>query len=378
MRYYLIAGEASGDLHGAALIRELALQDSEARFRFRGGDAMKAASEACGGEMFRHYAENAVMGIAEVAARAGRILADLRTTGEDVVAWRPDVLILIDYPGFNLRVAKYAHRHGIKVFWYIAPKLWARGEGRIRKIRKYVDELFVIFPFEVEYFARLGVRAHYYGNPLVDMVGEPQKEGPFPAADGDPRPVIALLPGSRRAELKWMMPRLAQMEMMMKECAEWSQYRLVIAGVPAFTKEEYASYLPADSGIEVRYGDTCDLLREASAAVVCSGTASLEAALVGTPQVVCYGFNYITYLIARLTVRIRHISLPNIILGREAVRELLQDDCTPSKMLEDLDLLAHDDLRRALLKADYAELRARMEKPGAASRLASGMISLLK
>ena len=369
MRYYLIAGEASGDLHGAALMRELALQDSEAQFRFRGGDTMKAAAEINGGEMFRHYGENAIMGVAEVAAKAGRILADLRTTEEDVVDWKPDVLILIDLPAFNLRVAKYAHQHGIKVFYYIAPKLWARGEGRIRKIRKYVDELFVIFPFEVDYFARLGVKAHYFGNPLLDTVGEQQGPLPAPAADGDPRPVIAMLPGSRKAELKWMMPRLAALEKTLDK-----DYRLVIAGVPTFKAEEYAAFLPEDSRIEVRYGDTCDLFREASAAVVCSGTASLEAALVGVPQVVCYGFNHITYLLAKLTVKIKLVSLPNIILGREAVRELIQGDCTPEAIRSELELLLHDDLRRARIQADYAELRARMKNPGAASRLASGII----
>ena len=372
MRYYLIAGEASGDLHGAALMRGLKEADPQAGFRYRGGDAMKAE----GSTLFRHYGENAVMGFSEVMAKAGRILADLHSTEEDVVSWKPDVLILIDFPAFNLRVAKYARKRGIKVFWYIAPKLWARGERRIRQIRKYVDELFVIFPFEVDYFAHLGVKAHYYGNPLVDSVGEPQGEGPFPTPDG--RPVIALLPGSRSAELKWMMPRFAQMEKLMEASGNWKDYRLVIAGVDRFKPEDYASFLPADSRIEVRYGKACDLLREATAAVVCSGTASLESALVGVPQEVCYGFSRISWILARMAVKIKQISLPNIILGRPAVRELLQDGCTPGKMLEELDRLVNDAACRAAMKADYAELRARMEKPGAASRLASGMFQLLK
>ena len=371
MRYYLIAGEASGDLHGAALMRALAEKDPAAEFRYRGGDAMKAA----GGTLFRHYGESAVMGFAEVAAKAGRLLADLRTTCEDAVSWKPDVLILIDQPAFNLRVARYAHRHGIRVFYYIAPKLWARGEGRIRWIRRYVDELFVIFPFEVEYFAKLGVKAHYYGNPLADSVGEPQGDAPFPTPDG--RPVIALLPGSRRAELKWMMPRLGQLEKLMEASGKWSPYRLVIAGVDRFTQDEYAAFLPGDSHIEVRYGETCDLLREATAAVVCSGTASLEAALVGVPQTVCYGFSRITWLLAKLVVRIKDVSLPNIILGRPAVRELLQDDCTPENILKELDSLVFDPARRSALKADCAELRQMMKNPGAASRLASGIISLI-
>ncbi|MBO4570552.1 MAG: lipid-A-disaccharide synthase [Bacteroidales bacterium] len=372
MRYYLIAGEASGDLHGAALMRGLKEADPQAGFRFRGGDAMKAE----GGTLFRHYGENAVMGFSEVMSKAGRILADLHSTEEDVVSWKPDVLILIDFPAFNLRVARYAHKRGIKVFWYIAPKLWARGERRIRQIRKYVDGLFVIFPFEVDYFARLGVKAHYYGNPLVDSVGEPQGECPFPTPDGSP--VIALLPGSRSAELKWMMPRFAQMEKLMEASGKWKDYRLVIAGVDRFKPEDYAAFLPANSRIEVRYGATCDLLREATAAVVCSGTASLEAALMGVPQTVCYGFSRITWILAKMAVKIKQISLPNIILGRPAVRELLQDGCTPEKMLEELDRLVNDAACRAALKADYAELRSKMEKPGAASRLASGMFQLLK
>lgn len=355
-------------------MRELALQDPEAQFRFRGGDSMKAA----GGELFRHYGENSVMGGAEVVARAGALLADLRTTKRDVVAWSPDVLILIDFPAFNLRVAKYAHRRGIRVFWYIAPKLWARGEGRIRKIRRYVDELFVIFPFETDYFAGLGVKAHYFGNPLLDMAGQPQGSPEVPRTGDGERRIIALLPGSRMAELRWMMPRLVKMEQLMGRDEKWASCKLVISGAPAISPSDYVEMIPAGSRIEVRYGDTCDLLRRASAAVVCSGTASLEAALVGVPQEVCYGFNRITWLLARLTVRLRHISLPNIILGRESVKELLQAECTPEAMLDELESLLNDESRRRRTAADCEELRSIMGNPGAATRLASGIIALLE
>ena len=369
MRYYLIAGEASGDLHGAALMRGLAKCDPQAQFRFRGGNAMKAA----GGTIFRHYGENAVMGGAEVAAKAGRLLADLRATEKDAADWQPDVLILIDQPAYNLKVARYAHRRGIKVFYYIAPKLWARGERRIRKIRKYVDELFVIFPFEVDYFARLGVTARYFGNPLTGFAS--------PAEDGDDggSPLVALLPGSRRAELKWMMPRIAALEKLMRSDPEgrWEGYRLVIAGAPDIKPEEYATFLPEDSRIEIRYGKTCDLLREARSAVVCSGTATLEAALADVPQVVCYGFSRITYLLAKMLVKVDLVSLPNIILGREAVRELIQDDSTPENIYAELLRLTFDADYRAAITASCDEIRSMLGAPGAEERAAEEMVRLL-
>ena len=365
MRYYLIAGEASGDLHGAALMQALKDHDPQAEFRFRGGDRMAAV----GGSLFRHYKDTAVMGIVEVAAKAGRILADLRSTKEDVASYAPDVLILIDYPGFNLKMARFAHEQGIRVFWYIAPKLWARGEGRIRKLRRYVDELFVIFPFEVEYFRGLGMEAHYCGNPLLDTAGEPATET---------EKLIALLPGSREAELKWLMPRFVEMERLMASDPRWADYRLAVAVAPNMTLRDYECWLPQGSRISLYRDGACNLLRRSAAAVISSGTASLEAALVGTPQVVCYGFNRITYMLARMLVKVKYISLANLILDKLIFKELIQNESSAPLMLAELESLVFDEDRRAAMKADYALLRDRMGEKDAASRFAARMLEILR
>lgn len=366
MRYYLIAGEASGDMHGAMLMKALADRDPQARFRFRGGDRMAEV----GGEMFCNYKETAVMGVTEVAAKAGRILADMKATKEDIVEWSPAVLILIDYPGFNLRMAKFAHNKGIKVFYYIPPKLWARGERRIAKIRKYVDEVFVIFPFEVDYFAGLGVKVHYFGNPLTEQIsaGSPEEE----------RRTIALLPGSRHAELKWLMPRFVELERRMAADERWAQYRLVIAAAPNMTAADYAARLPADSRIEVRFGKAADLFAESRSAVISSGTASLEAALAGVPQVVCYGFSRITYLLAKLTVDVKYISLANLIMDKWIFKELVQGESSVDNILAELEKLTFDEPYRKAMAADYAALRESLGAPGAASRLADCILSLLQ
>jgi len=366
MRYYIIAGEASGDLHGAALIKALSERDERADFRFRGGDRMAAE----GGRMFRHYKETAVMGLTEVAAKAGRILADMKSTKEDILAYAPDVLILIDYPGFNLKMARFAHNHGLKVFYYIPPKLWARGERRIRQIRKYVDEVFVIFPFEVDYFAKLGVNVTYCGNPLTDSVGETQK----PGAESN---VIALLPGSRQAELKWLMPRFVELEKRLSADLRWAGFRLVIAAAPNMSDEEYAVWLPAGSKIELRRGNTADLLREARAAVISSGTASLEAAIADIPQVVCYGFSRLTYAIAKLVVKVKYISLANLIADRLIFKELIQSESNVANIAAELEKLAFDDNYRAQMRLGFAEVRRRLGAPGAAARLADAMVSYL-
>ena len=364
MRYYLIAGEASGDLHGGILMKALAEKDPQARFRFRGGDSMLEA----GGELFRHYKDTAVMGITEVAAKAGRILADMAATKEDIAEWKPDVLILIDYPGFNLRMAKFAHGKGFKVFYYIPPKLWARGERRIAKVRKYVDEVFVIFPFEVEYYKSRGVNVHYFGNPLAAQTGSPSVD----------RKVIALLPGSRQAELKWLMPRFVEMEQRMAADPRWAQYRLVIAAAPNMTAKDFAAWLPADSRIEVRFGKAAELFAESRSAVISSGTASLEAALAGVPQVVCYGFSRVTWLIAKHTVKVKFISLANLIVDKLIFKELIQNDSSVDSILSELERLTFDKEYRAEMQQGYDELRAILSNGNAVSGIAGCIFELLK
>lgn len=348
MKYYIIAGEASGDLHGAGLIRGLYAEDTECEVRFFGGDLMRAA----GGTMVRNYRETAVMGLVEVLGSIGRIARSLRACKADILSWRPDAVILVDYPGFNLKIARFAHRHGFKVFYYIAPKVWARGEGRLRKLRKYVDMLYIIFPFEIEYFRKKGVEARYYGNPLVDVIAAPEVE-----KEPSARPSIALLPGSRRAELKFLMPRIVKLERLLSEDRRFDGFRLVVAGAPSMKPEDYAKWLPPTSRIEVAFGRTYSLLRQSAAAVVCSGTASLEAALIGTPQVVCYGFNRITYLIARLLVRgIKYISLANLILDKPIFKELIQKNASPEEIYSELCTLVFDNRRISEMKDDYRKL----------------------
>lgn len=371
MRYYIIAGEASGDLHGANLMRGLYAGDPEAEVRFWGGDAMANV----GGTLVQHYREGAVMGGVEVLAKAGRLLANLSFCKTDLLAWRPDVVVLIDYPGFNLRMAEFAKKHGFKVFYYIAPKVWARGERRIKKIRRYVDSLYIIFPFEVEYFRSRGVEARYFGNPLLDSLqGLSNSTGPVPPKAG----VIALLPGSRKAELAFLMPRFAELEALMRQDRRFDGYMLAVAGAPSMTPRDYAPYIPEDSTMTVLFGRTGELLAEAPAAVISSGTASLEAALIGTPQVVCYGFRRITYLLAKMLVKVRYISLANLILDRLIFKELIQKDASPEKMLKELERLLFDSGCRRRMASDYAELRQALGGEGASERIANDMINSLK
>lgn len=368
MKYYIIAGEASGDLHGAGLIRGLYAEDPGCEVRFCGGDLMQAA----GGTMTRHYRDTAVMGFVEVLGSIGRIVRSLKGCKADILSWKPDAVILVDYPGFNLRMARFAHRHGFKVFYYIAPKVWARGEGRLRKLRKYVDMLYIIFPFEIEYFRKKGVEARYYGNPLADVISAARMKQEEPSAP----PTIALLPGSRRAELKFLMPRIVKLERLLSEDRRFDGFRLVVAGAPSMKPEDYAKWLPPTSRIEVVFGRTYSLLRQSVAAVVCSGTASLEAALIGTPQVVCYGFNRITYLIARLLVRgIKYISLANLILDKPIFKELIQKNASPEEIYSELCTLVFDNRRISEMKDDYRKLNEIMGGGDVSRKIAKDILN---
>lgn len=371
MKYYIIAGEASGDLHGAALMKGLFSGDPDAQVRFWGGDAMAAV----GGTLVTHYRDGAVMGASEVLAKAGRLLANISFCKEDILEYQPDVVILIDYPGFNLRIAEFAKKHGFKVFYYIAPKVWARGEKRIRKIKRYVDNLYIIFPFEVDYFRSHGVEARYFGNSLPESLKEWSNEtGTTPPKAG----VIALLPGSRKAELAFLMPRFAKLEALMRRDRRFDGYLLAIAGAPAMKPEDYAPYISEDSTMTVLFGRTYQLLAEAPAAIISSGTASLEAALIGTPQVVCYGFSRITYLLAKMLVKVRFISLANLILDRLIFKEFIQDEASPEKMLKELERLLFDQECRSAMFADYALVREKLDGEGASARIAEDMINSLK
>ena len=284
MKYYLIAGEASGDLHGANLMKGLLKADPQARFRFWGGDKMAAVGGA--ENLAMHYKKASFMGFVEIAKNLRTILGQIAACKEDVAAYRPDVLILIDYAGFNLRMAKFAKENGIPTYYYIAPKAWAWKESRVEKIRKYVDRLFVIFPFETAWFRRHGIEAIYEGNPLMDAIAERRQNlqpyARFIEENGlDDRPIVALLAGSRRSEIKFNLPFMVELS------AEFSQYQFVVAGVSWLDREVYAPYL---AGSDVRYvcDKTYELLAVSDAAVVTSGTATLETALLGVPEMMCY------------------------------------------------------------------------------------------
>jgi lipid-A-disaccharide synthase len=381
MKYYLIAGEASGDLHASLLMRGLAQSDPQADFRFWGGEKM----EAVGGVKVRDYRDTAVMGIVEVIAKAGRIRRNLAMCKADILAWCPDAVILIDYPGFNLKIARFAHDAGFKIFYYIAPKVWASRERRVEKLRRYVDKLFVIFPFEVEWFRARGIEPVYEGNPLIDSIGAALSAAPsreeFLSANGlSDKPIIALLPGSRLQEIKFLAPRFRELA----ADPHLSVFQFVIAGAPGLSGDVYEKLFGGEStsvdkcsGIRVVYGQTYALLKHSASAAVASGTASLEATIVGTPQVVCYGMNPLSFKIAISILKVPYVSLANLIANKLIFKELLQDKCTPEAISAELLRLTGDTDYRAQMLADYDAVRRSLGAPSSARRIASAMYELL-
>ena len=369
MKYYLIAGEASGDLHASLLMRALAERDPQAQFRFWGGEKMAAV----GGVKVHDYRETAVMGVVEVLRKAGAVRRNLAACKADIESYRPDLLILVDYPGFNLKIAEFAHGRGIRVNYYIAPKVWASREGRIEKLRRHVDRLYVIFPFEVEYFRSHGIEPVYQGNPLVDhidtvLAAAPSREEFLRANGLDSRPVIALLAGSRLQEIKFLAPRFRQMA----SDARFAAYQFVIAGAPGLGPEVYGKYF-GDS-IPIVYGQTYQLLRHSVAAAVASGTASFEAAVIGTPQVVCYGMNPLTWRIAISILKVPYVSLANLIMGRLIFKELLQEACTPEAIAGELIRLTCDTDYSGEMQHQYTLMRQKLGPAGSATRLANDII----
>ena len=413
MKYYIIAGEASGDLHGSNLMKGIYTEDPQADIRFWGGDLMAgvwntfqdnpshsfgAGPSLCGQRgstvlesipgtcrgMVRHYKEGAVMGFVEVLAKAGKLMKNVKFCKEDIKAWNPDVVILIDYPGFNFKIAEFAHKAGFKVFYYIAPKVWASREGRIKKLRKYVDKLFIVFPFEKPYFDSKGIEYIYKGNPLVDAVDNSpamsQSREEFMTENGiEDAPFIAMLAGSRKGEISTMMPVLTVFAAKMHALPQYKEYQFLIAGAPARTMADYEKWLTPENSsyVKILFGKTQHIICHAEAAVVNSGTASLETALFGTPQVVGYITNPITYWIAKKIVKIRYISLGNLIVDRLAFKEYIQNDCNPDALVTEIrDLIENQDRRSAML-AEYADIRSLLGGTGASAAVAKAMIEEL-
>ncbi|MCS7017837.1 MAG: lipid-A-disaccharide synthase [Cytophagales bacterium] len=362
MKYYLIAGEKSGDLHGGNLIRALKKHAPQATFRAWGGDAMQKA----GAELVRHIKDTAFMGIGEVVANLGKITQLMAICREDMQQYQPDVVILIDYAGFNLRMAAFAKKLGCTVFYYISPKVWVWNKKRIRQIKAYVDRMFAIMPFEKEFYIREGYdKVDYIGNPLFDAVATFQPDPAFEALiKKDSRPLIALLPGSRVQEVKKILP------VMVQAAQRFPMYQFAVAGVVHLPPQLYAPAL--NTGIAVYPEKTYDLLYHAKAALVASGTATLETALFRVPQVVLYRTGWISALFFWLFIRLPFVSLVNLIAEKEIVTELLQFDCTPSRIADALNhLLSY---KRAYTLKAYDELIAKIAMPKSASETAAELM----
>ena len=386
MRYYIIAGEASGDLHGSNLMKGIYAEDPEAEIRFWGGDLMLSAWQdlETGGRnsgLVRHYKDGAVMGFVEVVAKARKLLGNVSFCKKDILEWKPDVVILIDYPGFNFKIAEFAHNAGFKVFYYIAPKVWASREGRIKKLKAYVDKLFIVFPFEKPYFDSKGISYIYKGNPLVDAVDcsramNETREDFFVRTGLENKPFIAMLAGSRKPEISTMMPVLTEFAAKMHQIPKYSDYQFLIAGAPARSMKDYELWMTEENKryIKVLFGETQSIIRHAEAAVVNSGTASLETALFSTPQVVGYITNPLTYWIARKIVKIRYISLGNLIIDKLAFKEFIQKECNADALVKEIRELIENEDRRNRMLDDYADIRAALGGTGASYAVAKAMI----
>ena len=375
MKYYLIVGEASGDLHASNLMRALQHEDPQAEFRFFGGDLMKAV----GGTCVKHYRELAYMGFIPVLLHLRTIFRNMDFCKKDVEAWQPDVLILVDYPGFNLKIAEYIKRHTqIPVYYYISPKIWAWKEYRIKNIKRDVDELFSILPFEVDFFKKHQYPIHYVGNPCVDAVDDFRRKGQetfseFITANGlEDKPIIALLAGSRRQEIKDNLTR------MIEAARGFPQYQFVVAGAPGIEPDFYKRYI--DSSTKIVFGQTYRLLQQAEAALVTSGTATLETALFRVPQVVCYYISAgkLVSFLRRHILKVKYISLVNLIADREVVTELVADGMTVSNIKKELAKIISGGNGRSRMLSEYDRLIGILGEPGASERAATQITALLK
>lgn len=384
MRYYIIAGEASGDLHGSNLMKGLYAQDPSATIRFWGGPKMNEVFQAneSGTGLVADYRDTAVMGFVQVIKQGRSLVKRIESCQQDILAWKPDGVILIDYPGFNLRMAEFAHKAGFKVFYYIAPKVWGSREKRVSKLRDYVDKLFIVFPFEKPYFERQGVPHVYVGNPLVDALADsPQlseSKSAFLQRTGLPdQPWIALLAGSRNMEIKSMMP--VYMELASAWHTKHPSDLFVVAAAPSSTLADYEPYIGDRQYVKVVFGETYGALRHARAAVINSGTASLEAALIGTPQLVSYKLSsVIPAWLARKYIKVKYISLGNLILDRLAFREYIQNEVKVPALLTELTRLCEDSAYRAAMQVSYAQIRTLLGSTGASEAVAREMVSTLQ
>ncbi len=363
MRYYIIAGEASGDLHGSNLIKALHEKDADADIRCWGGDKMEAA----GATLVKHYRDLAFMGFVEVIKHLGTILNNIKFCKQDILQYKPDVLVLIDYPGFNLRIADWAKEQGIKVCYYISPQIWAWKESRIKQIKNSVDKMLVILPFEKPFYQKHNYAVTYVGHPLIEVVDAELKKAHTSISDKE---IIALLPGSRSQELKLKLP------IMLKMVERFPEYQFVIAQAPGQEAGFYKSLI-GNLDVKLMQGQTYNILMQAKAALVTSGTATLETALFGVPEVVCYKGNQVSYWLAKKLIKVKYISLVNLILDKPAVKELIQNDLNEEQLYNELYDLLHNQERIEKQQSDYTKLWELLGQENASNRAATEIVAML-
>lgn len=368
MKYYIIAGEASGDLHGANLIASLRKKDPRAKIRAWGGNLMKKQ----GATLVKHYRDLAFMGFVEVLLHLRTILKNLSFCKKDILKYKPDAIILIDYPGFNMKIAKFAHKHNIKVYYYISPQVWAWKKRRVHTIKEVVDKMLVILPFEKDFYDEYRVDAHFVGHPLLDELSRVKyiNKNNFVRQNKlkYKKEIIALLPGSRKQEVTRML------EIMLKVVDKFPDYQFVIGCAPSLPESFYRSLI-GNEDVQLVFNKTYQLLQVASAAVVTSGTATLETALLYVPEVVCYKGNKISYLIAKNLIKVKYISLVNLIMDKPVLKELIQNDLTPENIEEELKYLLTNHKKQRQLLEDYEELRCRLGNAGASNNAATIIVN---
>jgi lipid-A-disaccharide synthase len=375
MKYYIIAGEASGDLHGSNLIKELKKLDATADIRCWGGDMMESA----GATLVKHYRDLAFMGFIEVVRNLPTIFQNMKFCKKDILTFKPDVVIFIDYPGFNIPIAEFAKKNGFKTVYYISPQVWAWKEGRVKTLKKVIDKMLVILPFEKDFYKKWNYDVEYVGHPLVEVIEENRKSIPHVRDENrkltagqlstvNRQPIIALLPGSRKQEISKKLP------IMLEVCQFFPDCRFVVAQAPSLADEFILQFTDQYSNVKIVKGKTYQLLMESDAAMVTSGTATLETALFGIPEVVCYKGSAVSYEIAKRLIKVKYISLVNLIMDKLVVTELIQDELTPANLKKELESLLYDPQRRSQLAKDYLELWDVLSRGGHASSKAASSI----
>ncbi len=369
MKYYIIAGEASGDLHGSNLIKEIHKLDNHAEIRCWGGDKM----ESSGATLVKHYRDLAFMGFVEVIKNLPTILQNIKICKKDILSFKPDTLILVDYPGFNLRIAKWAHALGLKVIYYISPQVWAWKENRVHAIKRDVDKMLVILPFEKDFYRKWNYEVEYVGHPLVEVIDDfkAKHSSSIPSSINGinaETPVIALLPGSREQEI------LIKLPIMLEVAREFPAYKFIVAKAPGLPASFYDELMKPYNNVSAVVNQTYDLLNTASAALVTSGTATLETALFEVPEIICYKGSNISYQIAKRLIKIRFIGLVNLIMDKEVVKELIQGDLTKEKIVTELKALLEDKKRQEIVRSDYRQLKSLLSEGGHASANAAKSI----